>query len=262
MKFLHLTDIHFLMNYPEVEDGYLSIFNKMTHPMEQLKKGLSMVEDFDAVLISGDLVEEGCKEDYIQLKKELRDLLGDTPIIITLGNHDIKPAFYEGWLSQPPSDEPYNKCVVINDTTIISLDNSHKHYPDGIIDANQCQWLQETLDKCQTKQIILMMHHHLIKEQIELPQAQYEHRFLDIIMNSKIDMIICGHTHHAYEGTFAGKPYFTADNLSFSGEGTPYGYVRFEERSGFNYCELTNNQIKVITIPIEQNQRFLANVTF
>lgn len=262
MKFLHLTDIHFLIKYPEVESGYNSIFNKMTPPMEQLKKGLSKVQDFDAVLISGDLVEEGCKEDYIQLKKNLHELLGDTPIILTLGNHDIKPAFYEGWLSQPPSDEPYNIYITIDDTTIISLDNSHKHYPDGIIDANQCQWLQETLNKCQTKQIILMMHHHLIKEQIELPHAQYDKRFYDIIKDSRIDMIICGHTHHAYEGVFAGKPYFTADNLSFSGEGTPYGYVRFEERSGLNYCELHNNQIKVINIPIETTQKFLGNVTF
>lgn len=262
MKFLHLTDIHFLINYPKAETGYKSIFNHMTPPMEQLKKGLSQVQDFDAVLISGDLVEKGCKEDYIQLKKHLYDLIGDTPIITTVGNHDIKPAFYEGWLSQSPSDEPYNTCVVIDDTTIISLDNSHKNYPNGIIDIHQCQWLQETLDNCQTKQIILMMHHHLIKEQIEIPSVQYDERFYQIIKQSKIDMIICGHTHHAYEGTFAGKPYFTADNLSFSGEGTPYGYVRFEERSGFNYCELIDNQIKVINIPIETTQRFLANVTF
>lgn len=262
MKFLHLTDIHFLIDYPCEESGYNSIFKKMTNPLEQLKKGLKQISDYDVVLITGDLVEDGTKEDYKVLKEKLHEILGDIPILITLGNHDVKPAFYEGYLGKDARVEPYNETLIIEDTTIISLDNSHPEYPNGIITKQQCEWLKKTLATCQTEQIILMMHHHLITEQFNMPPAKYEDEFFELIKNSRIDLILCGHTHHAYEGTFAEKLYFTADNLSFSGEDTPFGYVRFEERSGFNYGELKQHQIKIKTIPVENTQKLLGNVTF
>ena len=43
MKFLHLSDIHFLREYPKAEKGYNAIFNDMTSPLIQLKKALIMV---------------------------------------------------------------------------------------------------------------------------------------------------------------------------------------------------------------------------
>ncbi|MGL4337427.1 MAG: metallophosphoesterase family protein [Turicibacter sp.] len=262
MKFLHLTDIHFLINYPQEKSGYHSLFNTMTFPIEQLTKGLKKVNDFDAVLITGDLTESGTKADYAQLKSDLVRLLGDTPIVVALGNHDNKLAFYEGFLEQLPSNEPYNTCVTLGNTAIISLDNSNPGYPNGIIDTTQCIWLEKTLAKIESEQIILMFHHHIIKDQFTIDAALYDDSFYQLVANSRIDAILCGHTHHAYAGTFAGKPYFTADNLSFSGEDEPTGIVRFEERSGFNYCVLENNKIEVTTIPIETDGKILAYVTF
>ena len=44
MKFLHLSDIHFLREYPKAEKGYNAIFNDMTSPLIQLKKALIMVD--------------------------------------------------------------------------------------------------------------------------------------------------------------------------------------------------------------------------
>lgn len=262
MKFLHLTDIHYLIQYPIAESGYLSIFNEMTHPIEQLKKGLSQVKDFDAVLISGDLVEEGDAADYGALREMLEHLFGDIPVIVTLGNHDIKPEFYEGWFGVSDRFKPYHHCVVLEDTLVICLDNSHPSYPHGIINEESCAWLEATLATCESQQIILMMHHHLIEEQMSIPPCVYDESFVNIIEKSNIDMIISGHTHHAYNGEFAGKLYFTADNLSFSGEDTTHGYVRFEERSGFNYCELSHNKVKVETIEVETSRKLLGNVTF
>lgn len=262
MKFLHLTDLHFLSKYPDIPTGYGSFFKHMTSPIDQLEIALKFVDEFDAVLISGDLVESGTKEDYSQLKSHLHHLLGDVPIIVTLGNHDIKSEFYQGWLNEAPSLQPYNYYYELHDTAIISLDNSHPHYPNGIIDRSQCQWLRETLSKIDSKQIILMMHHHLVEEQFSMSPAQYDAEFYQLIADSRIDMILTGHTHHAYRGVFAGKPYFTADNLSFSGEDFLDGYVRFEERSGINLCVLENNEVDVFTIPVITDRRLLANVKF
>ncbi len=265
MKFLHLSDLHFLLEYPQATTGYHSIFNSMTHPIEQLKKGLTQVSDYDAVLISGDLVESGRREDYEALKEQLLAIFQEKPIIITLGNHDKKQAFYEGWLGLRDdlnATTPYNHVVTVGDTAIICLDNAHPDYPQGRIDEAQCQWLSKTLNECDSKQIILMMHHHLNKEQISIPHCIYDDMFSKLVSNSRIDVILCGHTHHAYEGTFANVAYFTPDSLSFSGEDTAFEYVRFEERSGFNYGELLNNKVSMQTIKVSEKSKFLANVTF
>ena len=58
MKFLHLSDINFLREYPKAEKGYNAIFNDMTSPLIQLKKALIMVDlsKIDFVIITGDLV--------------------------------------------------------------------------------------------------------------------------------------------------------------------------------------------------------------
>ena len=65
MKFLHLSDIHFLREYPKAEKGYNAIFNNMTSPLIQMKRALEKINlsEIDFVIITGDLVESGTYED-------------------------------------------------------------------------------------------------------------------------------------------------------------------------------------------------------
>ena len=72
MKFLHLSDIHFLREYPKAEKGYNAIFNNMTSPLIQMKRALEKINlsEIDFVIITGDLVESGTYEDYEILKYE------------------------------------------------------------------------------------------------------------------------------------------------------------------------------------------------
>ena len=70
MRFLHLSDIHFLREYPSAEKGYNSIFNNMTSPLIQIRRSLEKIDlsKIDFVIITGDLVESGTYEDYVILK--------------------------------------------------------------------------------------------------------------------------------------------------------------------------------------------------
>ena len=84
MKFLHLSDIHFLREYPKAEKGYNSIFSNMTSPLIQIRRALERVDlnKIEFVIITGDLVESGTFEDYAVLKSELEKLLGNIPYIL------------------------------------------------------------------------------------------------------------------------------------------------------------------------------------
>ncbi|MGL4345085.1 MAG: metallophosphoesterase family protein [Cellulosilyticaceae bacterium] len=264
MKFLHLTDIHFLREYPKAERGYDAIFGNMTSPIEQLKQGLKRIDvnTLDAVLITGDLVECGDALDYRQLKAELEVLFGEIPLVVTLGNHDIKQAFYEGWLELAEQNNPYHTITTIKDVTIIGLDNSDEVEQTGVLTKAHCEWLEKALKQSEGSKVILMFHHHLIPEQATIPAVGYYEDFYQMIQRSNVMGILCGHTHHAYQGTFADKPYFTADNLSFSGEDEGNGIVRFEERSGFNYCEVQDGQLHVEVIKVLDQNRLLTTVDF
>ena len=264
MILLHISDIHFLREYKKEEEGYNSIFNNMTNPIDQIKKLMSKVnkDKLDFIIITGDLVEGGNSEDYRELKKNLNEIFEGIPYIVTLGNHDNKAEFYKGWLNEDLGNKPYNATMNIGDIKVISFDNSEYHNPDGIIDSERCEWLREELKKDNDKNVILMLHHHLLKEQFNLPPASYDNEFEEIIKNSSIIAIFSGHTHHPYKGEFMGKPYFTSGSLSFVGYNEEDGRVRFEEASKCNLCTYKENNINVEVIEVTDENKLLTYVRF
>lgn len=264
MTFLHISDIHFLRKYNKEESGYNSIFNNMTNPISQIKSALDKVskEKLDFIIITGDLVESGDSEDYKILKENLDNIFKGIPYIVTLGNHDNKNEFYKGWLSKDLGDKPYNTTMEIEDIKIVSFDNSEFHNSNGVIDSYRCSLLRDELEKNKDKKVILMLHHHLLKEQFNLPEVDFSNEFKNIIEESNIIAIFSGHTHHPYKGKFMNIPYFTAGSLSFVGYDESNGIVRFEENSKINLCKYDGEKITVEVIEVTENRNILTYVKF
>lgn len=264
MVFLHLSDIHFLRNYPKAASGYNSIFNEMVCPLEKIEKSLGKVamDEIDFIIITGDLVESGNADDYKILKAKLEALFKGVPYFITLGNHDSKKEFYKGWFDKEGDEEPYNIVGEIKGLRIIGLDISEYHNNDGEISQKQCEWLREELSKENRKDTILFLHHHLIEDQFNTPSVKIPNEFEKIIKGSTVACILTGHTHHVYSGVFAGKPYFTGGSLSFVGFDESNGLVRFEEAGTINKYTYKDNEIKVETIFGIEKNKFLGYVNF
>ena len=264
MKFLHLSDIHFLRNYPKAESGYNSIFNNMTSPLIQIKRCIDRVDlkEIDFIIITGDLVESGTWEDYKVLKENLNKIFGDTKYIVTLGNHDNKEAFYKGWFNKEANAESYNHVEEIAGVKIVSFDNSQYKNSNGMISEKQKKWLKEELSKDLDKDAILILHHHILKDQFVTPSVEVDEEFEEIIRKSSIIGVFSGHTHHPYNGIFAGKPYFTAGSLSFIGMNEEGGTVKFEESAGFNLCTYIDGKITVESIDVLEDRKILGYVKF
>lgn len=263
MMFLHLSDIHFLREYPKAEEGYNSIFNNMTSPLIQIKKSLQKIDlsKIDFVIITGDLVEAGDHHDYLILKCELEKLLGDIPYILTLGNHDNKEAFYKGWFNKT-CNEPYNSVSEIGGLRIISFDSSQYGNGDGFISHEQYKWLEDQLRDTSKKDTILMLHHHLIKDQFTTPSVKVNSNFEKIIKESSIIGIFTGHTHHPFKGVFADKPYFSTGSLSFIGYDKSNGIVSFEESANISLCTYNDGKISVEIISALDEVKSLGIVNF
>lgn len=247
-QFLHLSDIHYLADYSGSGSFYSKIFERLTPPVTQLRNLLKRVDlkNVDLIIISGDLTESGTVTDYEKLKAQLKGIFGNTPIIVTPGNHDNIETLKKGWFGESPADsDSCNILVSEAGINVICLDSSSKEHPDGIITHEDCSWLEKILMVSKGTPTILITHHHLLDNQFSMPRADYPDKFVELIYSSGIIGIFNGHTHHFFRGEFAGKPYYTADSLSFSGESHVDGYTYFVERSGLSVFELEHGKLSV-----------------
>ncbi|MCB5951462.1 metallophosphoesterase [Enterococcus sp. BWT-B8] len=237
MNILHISDIHFRRTYEACEEGYKGMLASMQSPLIPLAQCLERVQQqtvLDIVIISGDLTEDGEAEDYRFFKEWLYEALGNTDVIVTLGNHDIKRHFRSGWCEEEASDLPYNQVVDYPDFTVLAFDNSCYGQADGCVNEEQFQWLEMTLNKLKDRPIILVTHHHLLSQQSATPKWSGTDRFLELVAPYDIRCILNGHTHHPFIGRINGIPYYTVAGMSFIGEDEGAGIVRFEEGYGYN----------------------------
>lgn len=263
MKILHISDIHFRKVYDICEKGYKSIFNKMTNPAVLLDRCVkrALEEPVDLVVVTGDLTENGTSEDYRELKKVLENTLQGVPYILTLGNHDVKSAFWEGWYGEKKGDVPYNIVWESEEFAIVSMDSSIEGNPDGIISGEQIEWLKSQTDRLDGKPYILMTHHHFMKEQGVVPPVICPEGLIKVLKNSNIFGILCGHTHHHFTSRYHGIPYFTTNSLSFAGE-EEEGSVEFEEKYGYSYYECADKMFKSHKIETYSPGKHLGSVVF
>lgn len=240
MNVLHISDIHFRESYLPCEEGYQGMLAAMQNPLIPLEECIQDAKAraaIDLVVVSGDLTEDGAPADYASLKQYLEKAFGSVPIVVTLGNHDIKRHFRQGWQGksvETASDTPFNQVYETETLAIVTFDNSCYGYADGIVDERQFEWLQATLAQLKEKKIVFVTHHHLLPDQASTPAWAGANRLVALLQQYQISCILSGHTHHAFTGTIAGIPYYTVASMSFVGEDEGDGMVRFEERYGYN----------------------------
>lgn len=265
MEFLQISDLHYRNEYPAAENGYLSIFKRMTSPIELLKKDLEKIncENLDFILICGDLTEYGEEEDYLALKNHLDQLFGKIPYVVTLGNHDCKSAFQKAWYGQSGTESAYGTVHHFREITVIALDNSSESDGNGIITKEHCSWMKRIfMDAARRRnRVILMMHHPLIFDcRTPIPIVQYPKELIKLIKRYRPAAILCGHTHYQLVGSYEDILYATCGSISFRGYQQQDGNVLFKENASMNLCRLEDNYISIEEIVIDMQKRELGLV--
>lgn len=264
MDFLHISDLHYRNHYPSAETGYLSIFKRMTPPLEILRRGLELVDlqRLSFVLICGDLTEYGEQADYEALKEGLHNLFGPLPCIVTPGNHDRKDAFYKVWYGT--CAEECGRTFHLGDTAVIALDNASETCGDGRISESHCAWLGQQLAEAgrREERIILMMHHPLIfDKKTPIPVVEYCPQFMALLQEYPPAAILCGHTHNHLVGSCAGILHATCGSLSFKGHTLrETGEVLFKEQASMNLCHMDERCVVIEELAVGGPARELGLV--
>jgi len=253
LNILQFSDLHYRQSYTNTSNLYEKLLNKMTiSPLKKLQTCVFdlNLEDYDIILFTGDLCDNGSVDDYYTLKQELQLLFKDKSIIVTLGNHDNKTNFYQGWFNETKPPIPFQQIIELDNYNIIAFDNSEFQNPNGICDSKRLKWLKEAVLKTQNKPTILMMHHQLNFEP-GIVNYPYNEEFKQIIQQGQLVLILTGHSHHPYFGKFAGINYLVGPALCFKGENLSDNTVCFNEEYGYNLIQLQDQNLtchKAVTL--------------
>ena len=150
----------------------------------------------DAVLVTGDLTEDGLMSEFKMAEKELSKIKAGK-IIYVSGNHDYRSTGYLLF----KEFFPFSQVTELEDVVIAVLSSARPDRDDGEVGHRQNLWLERTLEKYKDRVKIVAMHHHVIPvpdtgaDQITVIDAGDALRSLT---KSEVDLVLCGHRHRPW----------------------------------------------------------------
>lgn len=211
MKILFVSDFHHLNNYQHVDDGYKAVFNNMDNTLITLKDIL-INNEYDLLVIGGDLCEDGDVNDYQSVKNTI-DKYNKKPYLITLGNHDIKENFYQVFTDQN-NDDTKHYTMEFNNYKLISFDSSVHDVDNGFITSEDSSWLIREIENSE-KEVILLTHHHILPYQHETKSVNISDKLLSTLKSEPVKLVLTGHTHTPFLQKFDFTQFVSTGSLSF-----------------------------------------------
>jgi len=151
----------------------------------------------DAVLVTGDLTEDGLRSQFETATRELKKLKANK-IIFVSGNHDYRSTGYLLFREF----FPFTQVTEFDDAVILVVSSARPDRDDGEVGHRQNLWLEKTLAKYKEKTKIVAIHHHIIPvpdtgaDQITVIDAG---DVLRSLVKSKANLVLCGHRHRPWK---------------------------------------------------------------
>ena len=223
MEIVQLSDIHVGSQFRE------EVFQKVIDEINLLKP--------EAVVITGDLTNEGLVEQYEKCKKMISQI-NVKKIIAISGNHDYRNTGYLLFKKYFPFKTEND---LGNDVVLITLNSTRPDRDDGEVGYQQTLWLERTLKKYENKFKIVAMHHHLIgipdtgSDRLTVIDAG---DVLRAVLDSNVSLVLCGHKHRPWLWDF--------NTLSIANAGTTSSErVRGFFENSYNIVNIENGTFRV-----------------
>lgn len=168
----------------------------------------------DAVLVSGDLTDDGAEEGY-RLARGLLERL-EVPVHVLPGNHDdrgrLRAAF--GLLGQ--GDEPIRYSADVGELRLVVFDSNVPGQDPGRYDPEQLRWLDAELAAEPERPTLLALHHPPLVTGIEewdginLEPGQLPLLVEVVARHPQLRAIVGGHLHRIAASALAGVPVLAA----------------------------------------------------
>lgn len=162
-----------------------------------------------AIIASGDLVDRGELEEYLELKRLMSE--SEIPIYYAMGNHDAREPFLEvfsGAGAQTDENGFVQYAADFGDMRMVVCDTlgGPNH---GEFDDSRAAWLARTLDEAPDRPTAVILHHPPILSGIQWmdpePDSPWILKLREVLNGrEQVKVLMCGHIHRAFNGVFAG----------------------------------------------------------
>ncbi len=185
----HISDLHIFKNKDGILKGAVNTFEKFQLVVKNLQK---KINDIDAIIVTGDLSEDGSEKSYQNINEELDKL--KTPSFWLPGNHDN----FDN-IPSHISEKHVLKSIKLGDWEIIFLDTTIKGVDHGEMKANELNRLNSFLTENKNNHTLVCMHHPPIDVQsefIDVLGLRNKKDFWQVISkHSNVKGILFGHVH-------------------------------------------------------------------
>lgn len=190
----------------------------------------------DLVLLSGDLVDHGCANEYAMLARLLAGLA--IPVLAIPGNHDEREAFRAAFAGQSwlPESGPIDYAVGDRGPVrIVALDVTLPGEHRGAVSEEGAAWLDRVLATEPSRPTIVMMHQPPFDTGIpymDLYSCREGQRLSAVLArHPQVERLLCGHVHRVMQLRFGGTILSTAPStattiaLRLQADARPASYI-------------------------------------
>lgn len=224
---------------------------------ERLAEAVAMVDASGlavaAVLVTGDLSEDGSPASYRRLRAQLdplADRLG-APLIALPGNHDDVATLRAEILDGAPAD----RVVELDGLRVVTLDSTVAGVHHGELADDQLDWLADALAVRSPRGTLLALHHppipsvHPVLDRLALREPE---RLAATIARTDVRLVVCGHAHAVATATIAGVPVWSGPALEATTDVLPpAGRARsLRGRGGLSRIDLFGETTVATLLPL------------
>jgi 3',5'-cyclic AMP phosphodiesterase CpdA len=212
-----MRDDHDLFLLLQISDPHIGASWHGSDPDECLLRTveaiLALPDHPDALLVSGDLTDNGAPEEYRRLRELLAPL--DLEPHVLPGNHDLRAPLREAFGLPGEGDEPASHAVDLGPLRLICLDSTIPGAEGGALDGGRIEWLDAVLAEKREKPTVVAMHHPPLRtemppfEAIGLAPESREALTEVLDRHPQVARVVAGHVHRAIVAELAGRAVVT-----------------------------------------------------
>lgn len=153
---LQLSDTH-IVRKGALVSGRLDTAETLARLVARISDIRDQIGPVDALLVSGDLSDDGSAESYARLKTRLALL--HLPTFVIPGNHDAREPMREAFAQSLPASGPLNWSRQVGDVHLIGLDTLVEGKGLGTLAPDSLSFLKDALSQARGAPALLALHH-------------------------------------------------------------------------------------------------------
>jgi 3',5'-cyclic AMP phosphodiesterase CpdA len=246
LRLLHISDTH-LYGDRTLHHGVVDT----TAALERVLAKASEIPGIDAVVLSGDLSEDGTEAAYRKLHDLVEPWAAErgAQTVYAMGNHDHPDAFTAVL-------GPRRRVHTLGRHRIVTLDSSVPGAAYGSLDAEQLAWLSDVLAQPVDLGTVVVVHHPptgAVTPLLRLLELDDPHALLGVLDGSDARLVLSGHYHHPLVTLERGIPIVVAPGVTNTSDVTaPEGLERATVGAGFALVDLAASgapRVSIVSAP-------------